>query len=256
MQVTRIRIETQIKDIFILLSVIFITEVPDFFLEFRKMNQTGKNVDDQNQVITSLDKLKHWEKIYQTKNFTEVGWYQKTPTVSLAFFEESKIPVDAKILDVGGGDSFLVDHLLNLGYLHVNVLDLSAKAIEKAKVRLGKEASKVTWINTDILHFEPNQKFIVWHDRAAFHFLLDQKEIEKYVQIANASISDGGWMLIGTFSDQGPKQCSGLPVTQYSIEKLTEVFKPYFQKIKCLQIDHITPGGAKQHYTFCSFRKI
>jgi SAM-dependent methyltransferase len=200
--------------------------------------------------------LKHWEKIYQTKNFTEVGWYQKTPTVSLAFFEESKIPGDAKILDVGGGDSFLVDHLLDLGYLHVNVLDLSAKAIEKAKVRLGKGASKVTWINTDILHFEPMQKFHVWHDRAAFHFLLDQKEIEKYVQIANASISDGGWMLIGTFSDEGPTQCSGLPVTQYSIEKLTEVFKPYFQKIKCLQIDHITPGGAKQHYTFCSFRKI
>ena len=256
MQVTRIGIETQIKDIFILLSVIFITEVADFFLEFRKMNQTGKNVDYQNQVITSLDKLKHWEKIYQTKDFTEVGWYQKTPTVSLSFFEESKITKDAKILDVGGGDSFLVDHLLDLGYLHVHVLDLSAKAIEKSKVRLGKDASKVTWINTDILLFEPKEKFDVWHDRAAFHFLLDPKEIEKYVRIANESVSEGGLMLIGTFSDQGPTHCSGLPVTQYSIEKLAEVFSPYFQKTKCFQTDHITPGGAKQHYTFCTFRKI
>lgn len=206
--------------------------------------------------MANFDKEQHWEKIYQTKNFTEVGWYQKTPTVSLAFFEESKIPKTAKILDVGGGDSYLVDHLLDLGFAHIHVLELSRKAIEKAKNRLGEYATKVRWINSDILMFEPKEKFDVWHDRAAFHFLLDPQEIKDYVQKANESISEGGLMLIGAFSEQGPTHCSGLPVTQYSMDQLASVFRPYFQKTKCFQTDHITPGGARQHYTFCSFIKI
>ncbi|MCH6200694.1 class I SAM-dependent methyltransferase [Aquiflexum sp. LQ15W] len=180
--------------------------------------------------MTDIDKKQHWENIYQTKNFSEVGWYQKTPTVSLAFFEASEIPKAAKIIDVGGGDSYLVDHLLDLDFAHIHVLDLSRRAIEKAKERLDKNASKVTWINSDILHFRPKEKYDVWHDRAAFHFLRDYDEIEKYVQIANHSITKGGLMLIGTFSDQGPTYCSGLPVMQYSMEQLAAVFKPYFKK--------------------------
>lgn len=202
------------------------------------------------------EKEKHWEKVYQTKNFTEVGWYQKIPTVSLSFFEEMEIPKNAKIVDIGGGESYLVDHLLELGYVHVHVLDISGKAIEKAKNRLGDTASKVTWINSDILMFEPKEKFDVWHDRAAFHFFLDPKEIEKYAQIAHSSLSKGGLLFIGTFSDKGPTHCSGLPVTQYSIEKLTEVFSPYFQKNNCFHTDHITPSGVIQHYTFCTFMKF
>jgi 2-polyprenyl-3-methyl-5-hydroxy-6-metoxy-1,4-benzoquinol methylase len=205
--------------------------------------------------MANPEKEHHWEKIYETKNFSEVGWYQKTPTFSLSFFEESALPKTSKIIDVGGGDSYLVDHLLDLGYLQVHVLDLSSKAIDKAKARLGENASKVTWIHSDVLHFETIEKYDTWHDRAAFHFLIDPQEIAKYVQIANNSLSENGLMFIGTFSDRGPTHCSGLPVTQYSIEKLTEVFSPYFQKINAFNTDHITPGGTRQHYTFCSFRK-
>lgn len=205
--------------------------------------------------MENTEKENHWEKVYQTKNFTEVGWYQKIPTLSLSFFEEMEVSKNAQVIDVGGGDSYLVDHLLQLGYAHLHVLDISGKAIEKAKDRLGENASKVTWFQSDVLRFEPQVKLDVWHDRAAFHFLLDQQEIEKYVQIAHKSLSENGLLFIGTFSDAGPTHCSGLPVTQYSMEKLTQVFSLYFQKINCFHTDHITPSGVKQHYTFCSFKK-
>ncbi len=160
--------------------------------------------------MENLNRLNHWEHIYQTKALNEVSWYQPKPETSLSFFTELQVSPEAKILDVGGGDSFLVDYLLDLGYLDLTVLDISATAIERAKSRLGERAKQVKWIVSDILDFVPQVRYDVWHDRAAFHFLTEEKEVERYVETAAQGIADNGVLILGTFSENGPKKCSGI----------------------------------------------
>lgn len=159
----------------------------------------------------------------------------------------------SKIIDIGGGDSKLVDHLLNQGFENITVLDISEKALEKAKIRLGEKSKKVTWIISDILDFEPTETYDVWHDRAAFHFLTTEEEIEKYKSIVNKSVA--GFLIIGTFSENGPLKCSGLEISQYSQEKLTSTFEEKFDKIDSVLEDHQTPFGTTQNFLFCGFKK-
>ncbi|MGS2738162.1 class I SAM-dependent methyltransferase [Sinomicrobium sp. M5D2P17] len=203
-----------------------------------------------------MNRKKHWEQIYETKFLEEVSWYLPVPEVSLDFIENSGVPKTAKILDVGGGDSFLVDHLLHLGYLDISVLDISETAIEKAKERLGEQAKKVKWIVEDIANFHPDGMYDLWHDRAAFHFLTDEKEISDYVRTVGNHIVQGGFLVIGTFSEKGPKKCSGIEIQQYSDNTMTDLFKPGFERIKCIYTDHTTPSGSIQNFVFCSFRKV
>ena len=198
----------------------------------------------------------HWEKIYNTKQFTEVSWFQATPQVSLDFIKELGIDKNKSIIDVGGGDSFLVDHLLKQGYTAITVLDISEAAIMRAKSRLGKNAEKVSWIVSDVLDFSSEKIFDCWHDRAAFHFLTTEEEVEKYLSVAQKHLSENGRMIIGTFSTEGPEICSGLPVKQYSEQSLSSVLKKWFDKIKCITTDHITPANKIQNFLFCSFKKI
>lgn len=198
---------------------------------------------------------KHWENIYDTREFPQMGWYQKIPVDSLIFFQKMSVSKDARIIDIGGGDSYLVDYLLSLGYNDISVLDISEKALEKAKKRLGQWADKVKWISSDINHFSPTQTYDVWHDRAAFHFLLDDVKIRQYVETAEKSLSSKGMLFVGTFSQQGPLQCSGLPVTRYTKEKLAETFSPYFEEIYSLNTDHVTPSGGVQNYSYSALRK-
>ena len=157
-----------------------------------------------------FDNKEHWENIYQTKNLSEVSWYQPTPETSLNFFKKFEVPLTAQIIDIGGGDSYLVDHLLELGYHNISVLDISSAAIERAKLRLGEKADKVTWIVSDITTFVPTQNYDIWHDRAAFHFLTDELSISKYVETASKVLSPSGILILGTFSNQGPTKCSGI----------------------------------------------
>ena len=131
--------------------------------------------------MDNFDRHSHWEKIYKTKQVNEVGWYQPVPLTSLQFLEQFNIPVTAKIIDVGGGDSFFVDHLLDLGYQDITVLDISETAILRAKERLGDAAAKVKWIVADAADFKPAEKYDFWHDRAAFHFLTRDSEVESYI---------------------------------------------------------------------------
>lgn len=203
-----------------------------------------------------FDRKKHWEHIYQTKELNEVSWFQPTPKTSLDFFKQLKVPISAKIIDMGGGDSFLVDHLLDLGYLDITVLDISAAAIERVKLRLGVKAEKVKWIVADAAHFTPKEKYDFWHDRAAFHFLTDEKDIKKYIETAHQNINRSGVMVVGTFSEQGPKKCSGIDIQQYSVSSLTEVFSRFFKKLDCLTIDHQTPFDTIQNFVFCSFNRL
>jgi trans-aconitate methyltransferase len=127
--------------------------------------------------MENFDRKKHWENIYQTKQLSEVSWFQPTPETSLDFFNQFNVPTTAKIIDIGGGDSFLVDNLLDLGYEDITVLDISEAAIDRAKKRLGVQASNVKWIVTDVTKFKPTEKYDFWHDRAAFHFLTDEQKI-------------------------------------------------------------------------------
>jgi 2-polyprenyl-3-methyl-5-hydroxy-6-metoxy-1,4-benzoquinol methylase len=202
-----------------------------------------------------IDRKAHWNNIYKIKNTDQVSWYQATPVTSLNFVKQFNLSMSARIIDIGGGDSFFVDHLLDMGYRDITVLDISEKAIGKAKQRTGEQANKVKWIIADAVEFNPLEKYDFWHDRAAFHFLTDDKDIEKYVEIVSTNIIPAGYLVIGTFSDKGPEKCSGLNIKQYSERTMTELLKVHFEKLECMQIDHNTPSGSIQHFIFCSFRR-
>lgn len=206
--------------------------------------------------MENFDRKKHWENIYQTKALHEVSWFEPKPATSLDFFKEFKVEKTAKIIDIGGGDSFLVDHLLALGYHDISVLDISAAAIERAKLRLGDKAGSVKWIVADAANFQPTEKYDFWHDRAAFHYLTNETEINQYLETAQSSILPTGVLVLGTFSEQGPKKCSGIEIKQYSENSMTQRLKTFFEKIKCITIDHKTPFDTLQNFVFCSFRKI
>lgn len=202
-----------------------------------------------------MNQKEHWENVFSTKAENEVSWYQKVPTTSLALIEQLKLPKDAKIIDFGGGDSYLIDSLLEKGYTNLYLLDISANAIEKAKKRLDRDASKVTFIVSKNIDLNIDEKFDVWHDRASFHFLTDQNDIAKYAALTNNNIKQKGALLIGTFSEDGPKKCSGLEITQYSTEKMNTIFSENFELIDSLTENHQTPFDTTQNFIFCTFKK-
>ncbi len=195
----------------------------------------------------------HWEHVYQTKGPEQVSWTQPVPQTSLNFIRGFNLPKNARIIDIGGGDSLLVDFLLLDGYTDITVLDISESALEKAKARLGEKHLLVTWIVSDITQFQPDGQFDLWHDRAAFHFLTTPKQIGTYLGLAEKTVS--GFMVIGTFSESGPEKCSGLPIKQYSEEHLTEQFSNRFTKLNCINEIHTTPFKTTQSFSFCSFEK-
>jgi cyclopropane fatty-acyl-phospholipid synthase-like methyltransferase len=195
----------------------------------------------------------HWETVYQTKNANEVSWTQNVPQTSLNFIHSFNLEKSANIIDVGGGDSRLVDFLLNEGFENITVLDISEQALEKAKQRLSRKADKVKWIVSDIIEFKPQENFDLWHDRATFHFLTTKEQIAKYLNTARNAVK--GFLTIGTFSDNGPKKCSGLEVKQYNEESLTAELNNGFDKIRCITEDHITPFNTTQNFLFCSFKR-
>ena len=205
--------------------------------------------------MESTNKKNYWDTIYDTKQYNEVSWFQKYPKLSMEFINLFKLPKTAKIIDVGGGDSLFIDTLLENSYTDITVLDISENAINKAKNRLKEKANSVKWVVCDITEFEPLEKYDFWHDRAAFHFLNTEEQIEKYVEIANRSITKKGILILGTFSKDGPKKCSGLDIKQYSEESMLLIFERYFKKIKCIQEDHTTPFNTSQNFLFCSFIK-
>ncbi|MBK7426321.1 MAG: class I SAM-dependent methyltransferase [Saprospiraceae bacterium] len=197
----------------------------------------------------------HWEKIYSTKQPNEVSWTQEVPATSLDFIHAAHLDKQAHIIDIGGGDSKLVDYLLEEGYENISVLDISEEALRRAKKRLGDKAEKVNWIVSEITAFEPSGNYDFWHDRAAFHFLTSEPQIEKYLSIARKSIKENGTITIGTFSENGPKKCSGLDIKQYTEDTLSRELKNGFEKIKCITEDHITPFDTTQNFLFCSFKR-
>jgi Methyltransferase domain len=196
----------------------------------------------------------HWERVYATKQAHEVSWAQAVPQISLDFIHSFDIRKTAKIIDIGGGDSHLVDFLLAEGFENITVLDISENALTRAKERLGARAKKVKWIVSDITTFEPTTRYDVWHDRATFHFLTEETQIKYYQNLTAKAVK--GYLTIGTFSENGPEKCSGLSIKKYDETALTTVLSANFDKIRCVNEDHTTPFGTQQNFTFCSFKKM
>ncbi|MFA6097783.1 MAG: class I SAM-dependent methyltransferase [Candidatus Paceibacterota bacterium] len=201
-------------------------------------------------------KKQHWEKIYLEKDTAlEVSWYQDIPKTSIDLILSTGADHNANIIDIGGGDSKLVDKLLELGFKNLSVLDISARALQKAKTRLGEKAKSVNWIETDVLEFDTETHFDVWHDRAAFHFLTKKEDIASYVEIAGKFIKPGGHLIVSTFSMSGPKKCSGLDITQYSEDSIKKTFQEDFSHAKSFEEAHITPFNTEQNFLFNLFKR-
>lgn len=202
-----------------------------------------------------MEKKTHWENVFATKTAMEVSWYQQCPQTSIDFISELNVPFDAKIIDIGGGDSYFIDALLALGYTNLYLLDISSNAIERVKLRLGENQSKVTFIVADILDFNPEIRFDVWHDRACFHFLVTPEDIRDYRRIVTNALVESGKMILGTFSENGPLKCSGLVISQYTSGSMQAVFNVDFDVITTKLLEHKTPFDTIQNFVFCSFIK-
>lgn len=203
--------------------------------------------------MNNTNKKNHWETVYKTKNPDQVSWTQEVPKTSLNFITSFGAKKSSKIIDIGGGDSKLVDYLIDEGYENITVLDISANALEKAKQRLGKKAKKVNWVVSDITEFSPNTTYDIWHDRATFHFLTTAEQIAEYMNTARKAVT--GYLTIGTFSENGPTKCSGLEIKQYTEQTLSKELKNGFEKIRCVTEDHTTPFNTIQNFLFCSFKR-
>jgi len=202
------------------------------------------------------NKHDHWQKVYTNKNSDEVSWYQSTPATSLEIISGFHLPKQAHIMDVGGGDSSLVDHLVEHGYSNISVLDISETALEKAKNRLGERSKNVEWIVANAATYRPSKTYDLWHDRAAFHFLNTPTEIDNYVQTVSQFVHSEGFLVMGTFAEDGPAKCSGLPVQRYSETMMATLLNRFFDKIKCFTEQHRTPFNTLQHFLYCSFRRM
>jgi 2-polyprenyl-3-methyl-5-hydroxy-6-metoxy-1,4-benzoquinol methylase len=197
----------------------------------------------------------HWQNVYNKKNENEVSWYQKSPKLSLEFVKNLNLSLNAEIIDIGAGESRLVDNLLEMGFVNLSVLDISSKSIEKTKKRLGLKSKLVNWIVSDINNFNPTKKYDLWHDRAAFHFLKDSVEIDNYVKLVKSSLHNQGDLIIATFSENGPLKCSGLEVSRYSENSISDLFNDDFELIKSQKSIHKTPFSTSQEFLFSKFKK-
>jgi 2-polyprenyl-3-methyl-5-hydroxy-6-metoxy-1,4-benzoquinol methylase len=199
-----------------------------------------------------MESKEHWNKIYTAKSPDEVSWFQEHADLSLNLIKNTGISTSAKIIDVGGGESTLVDDLLTQKYENITVLDLSKVALSTARSRLGSSASRVEWIESNVLDAElPMHTYDVWHDRAVFHFLTNESDRRAYVHQVKHAIKLGGFVIVATFAEDGPTECSGLPVMRYSADELHSEFGESFKLIDQEKESHHTPSGADQRFIYC-----
>jgi ubiquinone/menaquinone biosynthesis C-methylase UbiE len=202
-----------------------------------------------------MDSKAHWEAVYRTKRVDDVSWFQATPSISLELIGRATPGRSARIIDVGGGASTLVDGLLERGYSDVTVLDVSDTALAKVRARLGDAASRVRWLAADALTVElPDAHYDLWHDRAVFHFLIDRVDRDAYMTQVRRAVRRDGYVLIATFAEDGPTTCSGLPVARYSAEALLAEFAGGFELIESVRERHRTPSGSLQSFVYCLCR--
>lgn len=202
-----------------------------------------------------MDRREHWNRVYQTRAPDSVSWYQRRPDVSLELIAASGIAKDAGIIDIGGGASVLVDHLLELRYTNLAVLDLAGAALGASRARLGARAVAVEWFEADVTTFDPPHRFALWHDRAAFHFLTDAADRARYVATLCKTLEPGGTVIIATFALDGPPKCSGLDVVRYDEHSLALELGEEFQLREVRRETHVTPGKAEQRFSYFRFEQ-
>ena len=202
-----------------------------------------------------MDKRLHWEDVYRNTATEEVSWYQDHPAMSLSLIESTRVAKSGNLIDVGGGDSTLVDHLLQHGFEHITILDISSAALERAKSRLGERANRATWIEGDVTDFRSSHTFDVWHDRALFHFLTEEEDRTRYLESMTRVVRPQGHVIIATFTYEAPATCSGLPVVRYSPQFLGIAIGKDYEFVESVEQLHRTPGGTKQPFIYCRFRK-
>lgn len=203
-----------------------------------------------NRPMTPANRAAHWNKVYDTKGEDGVSWYQAVPTVTLELLDTLCVGRSASIIDLGGGASVVVDHLLAREFTDVSILDVSKVALDDTRARLGPAAERVHWLHRDIFDWIPERRFDVWHDRAVFHFLIEEDEREAYLQILRSGIGPGGRVVVATFDAHGPTHCSGLPVVRYGATELARVFAPYFDLVDKRSEEHLTPAELVQPFTW------
>ncbi len=203
-----------------------------------------------------MNKREHWDNVYTSKRRDEVSWFREHLDTSLEMILKTGVTKDAAIIDVGGGNSTLVDDLIDNGFVHLTVLDISKAAIETSRGRSGSKSLGVDWIVSDITEAVfPNEKFDVWHDRAVFHFLTDADDRHKYVKTVRKSVGPGGHVIVAAFSLDGPLKCSGLEVVRYSPASMLNEFGDEFRLIESISEIHETPFKTTQDFVYCHFRK-
>lgn len=203
--------------------------------------------------MNGVEGQQHWERVYGSKQSTEVSWYQPRPEQSLQLIRDADLPANTPIIDVGGGASTLVDHLLDAGYRDVTVLDIAAGAFEHSRRRLGSRADDVEWIVADVTGFDAQRSYGLWHDRAVLHFLTEAAARHRYVEVLDSALSRGAHLVLSTFGPEGPRKCSGLDVRCYDIETLTELLGDRFELRSSELETHTTPGGSTQQFLYTSW---
>jgi SAM-dependent methyltransferase len=206
--------------------------------------------------VSEKTKESHWEQIYGTKYADAVSWYTPHLTRSLELIAEAALPLDAHIIDVGGGASTLTADLLERGYQNLTVLDLSAAALEKARASIGERSGSVRWVVGDVTTVDlPTATYDLWHDRAVFHFLTDPNDRAAYLRQVHHALKPGGRIIVATFGPDGPEKCSGLPVVRYDDVGLQAQFGSDFERLHCLEERHETPWGSEQAFVYCLCRR-
>jgi ubiquinone/menaquinone biosynthesis C-methylase UbiE len=198
----------------------------------------------------------HWEHVYSAKSADGVSWFQRIAARSLRLIRETDVPLSASIIDVGGGASTLVDDLLYSGYSALTVLDISASALAVAKKRMGQRSDTVQWVEANVTNAPlPTHTYDIWHDRAVFHFLTSPADRRMYVEAVIRAVKPGGYVIVATFAEDGPTQCSGLPIVRYSPDALQAEFGTTFTLLCHEREEHRTPTGAIQAFIYCCWRK-
>jgi trans-aconitate methyltransferase len=197
----------------------------------------------------------HWDEVYAAKGETDVSWFQENPAPSLQLIERAGLAAEAGIIDIGGGASRLVDRLMERGFRRLAVLDISQNSLDLAALRLGRRASEVRWIAADVTAWEPSLRFDLWHDRAAFHFLIAPEDRAAYVARLKEALRPGGYAIIATFALDGPQECSRLPVARYDTAGLAAELGEEFALIESLRHDHATPWNSTQRFQFTLFQR-
>ncbi len=197
----------------------------------------------------------YWENIYASKKDAEVSWYQENPLTSLSLINKYSSNKNIEVIDVGGGSSNLVIALFKDHFKSLSVLDVSQNALKRTAEKLGGNAAKIQWIDTNVLDFNIEMKYNIWHDRAVFHFLTTKESVQKYKEVLVKHLKKGDYFLLATFSKEGPLKCSGLDITQYNIEELKLIFQDEFNPVESFFEDHNTPFDTIQNFIYSVWQK-